>query len=261
MISKSVSDSLQMCTCLIFIAVSTFLTPTYSREKEGGVNGGGGNEIEALFKARSIELVDHILSFDQENIALLKFDIYELFATLHETGGLFVLCATGKDLESIRSENKMARVFNERPGTIFLNCNDYGRDEWRKKLDWNENENAIFILHECLRVMDFAGENNYGFSKNYLKASLTENKRYYQVLVQIIEDRNEKCKFSLKLKERSGAIVNLKLKGNAHTYFSKRYSFHSDTNIIPQILGRTTEDGKLASRELIAKIKELGCER
>jgi hypothetical protein len=176
---------LHFIVCILIIGLSSNLTVS-AREKMGGVNGGGGNEIESLFISKALEMSESLMNYDYESQKLLGFDPNELYVTLNDREGFYALCATGTELQKIQTENKMAMVFNEKPGTVYLNCTDFKLDQWKTILDLNNLAGSIFVLHESLRIMDLAGENNYGNSKNYIKAFKNKQKIYHEKILYFL---------------------------------------------------------------------------
>jgi hypothetical protein len=250
MFKKSIIGHLALMICLLSSGVIKNSTVF-----AGGTNGGGGNGTEALFKSKAIELSRHIMNFEEESQDALTFDPFLLYATLNDPTGFYVLCATDKELEHIRKENKMAYVFNEKPGTVFLNCFDYSDKDWERRLDWSQDENAIFILHESLRILDAPGENNYGHSKNYTKALIKENK--------INTDRIFKAAYSET--PARGCRLGIR-KDSVYLYVDNKvffsggpYEFSGTTEKISQIMHSSTKGGKIAYQELVKALKTTNC--
>jgi hypothetical protein len=250
--------------CLLIVGVSNISTAS-SKEKQGGVNGGGGNKVESLFKTKSLELASSLIEFDDESSSLLGFDTHALYASLNETGGFFALCATGERLAQIQKENKMARVFNETPGTVFLNCTDFSAQQWEEKLDWSNTANAIFLLHESLRIMDFAGEDNYGYSKNYIKGLKKENKKYYSLLLSLMsEGGSRKCSISLRTDRNSDDVFLFYYINKPNIYKSIYHGLYHSKNSITlseaEILNKSSARGKEINDALVAVLKKVDCE-
>jgi hypothetical protein len=238
----------------------------FAIEKMGGFNGGGGNAIEALFKVRALELSESLLSLNEESKKLLVFDPDALYSSLNETGGFFALCAKNNELKEIRNQNKMAMVFNDRPGTVFLNCNDYNAALWSKTLDLSTDSGAIFILHECLRIMDFAGENNYGYSKNYLKAMRSENLLNSNKLIKAMPEFVEspiKCHVVVE-RESDHKFMMVYIIYNQKRIFGKKYKYdvweEATEKFRYSILNQSSISGKTAHQDIITALKKFDCE-
>jgi hypothetical protein len=251
--------------CLILAGLSNLCT-VEARERMGGVNGGGGNFFEALFKTKAIELAANLLELTDGSKKQLGFDPDDLYASLNETGGFFAICAKGKELRQIKNENKMARVFNDKPGKVYLNCSDYSQKDWSAKLDLSNPASAVFILHESLRIMDFAGEDNYGFSKNYLKAKRSEDKFFDEKVRKYVRPSppsEQKCIIDI---DREGEVnseaVNIFYNGQsvfAHTY---NYTFKQgmEETFRSSIFNQSTLAGREAHQDLVSAMKKLECD-
>jgi hypothetical protein len=258
MLSRFNFRLLAISGCLLFGGVTNIST-SFAKEKDGGVNGGGGSKIESLFKTKALELSTSLMGFDKDSISTLGFDPNALFASLNETGGFFVLCAKDEKLKQIQTENKMARVFNEVPGSVFLNCTDFTTSQWEEKLNWEKLENAIFILHEALRVMDFAGEDNYGYSKNYINALKKEDQKYYNELISILNNEREHCDISINyhLTNTEVRFIYRKSSGSYQTLYSHTYYFQHFRE--EYLLNRSTEDGKKIYDIFVGLLKKVDC--
>jgi hypothetical protein len=232
-----------------------------SAVQAGGANGGGGHTIESLFKTRSLELSETLRTFNKESQAILGFEPEDLFKALNNKEGFFVLCATDEILGKIKKEDKMARVFNETPGTVYLNCTDYNYDQWKTRLDLSIVENAVFVLHEGMRVMDMAGENNYGYSKNYIEAANNEDKLNFNLLKNIFYQNSKNCYIEFDCREflfvEDYCKANLYLNGVQVS--TKMYSTDI-RNFRSQILNKSSKKGVEANADLVALIKKVQCE-
>jgi hypothetical protein len=263
MTTNSFSKKIALFCCLIILGVSNIQTAN-AREKMGGFNGGGGNSIESLFKTRALDLAQSLIELSDESKKLLGFDPDALYGSLNETGGFFVLCAAEDQLAEIQKQHKMAMVFNDLPGKVYLNCTDYQIKEWEQSLDLSNDANAIFILHEALRIMDFAGENNYGYSKNYLKALRNEEYVFYKKMLKfapVFPERSElNCKIYFMIND-DNIEVSLGYKGQ--DVFVKQYFI--DQGMIERpfrlsVINQSSSQGKMAYKDLVKVIKKLKCE-
>jgi len=255
-------NKLSIAVCLLIIVLSNFSTVS-ARERMGGVNGGGGNEVEALFKSKLLELSESLVDFKKDSQEMLGFDPNELYATLNETGGFFSLCATDEELLKIQTGQKMAMVFNDKPGIVYLNCTDYNTEQWKSKLDIDNIASGVFMLHEALRVMDFSGENNYGYSKNYIKAFKNEEKNNY-ALIQAAINNNTKngCKIFIEkglFDLAPNVTVSVKLDGNL--IFKKLTgSGRSSDDYKSALFNKHTDVFNEMSKVLISVLKNARCE-
>jgi hypothetical protein len=133
-----------------------------------GGSEGGGNLIESAFKSRALALVDSTIKFLEPAQERLKFDPYQLKAKLTVREGFMPLCADNATVA--RMKGKMAMVFADQPNVVRLDCTHYTTKQWQEILNSSKDEDAVFILHEALRVAGSKNENSYGDSSSYLRA-------------------------------------------------------------------------------------------
>jgi hypothetical protein len=264
MTTNSFSKKIALFCCLIILGVSNIQTAN-AREKMGGFNGGGGNSIESLFKTRALELAQSLIELSDESKKLLGFDPDALYGSLNETGGFFVLCAANDQLAEIQKQHKMAMVFNDLPGKVYLNCSDYKLREWQQALDISVDENAIFVLHESLRIMDFAGENNYGYSKNYIAAKKNEEHVFYKKMLKFAPVFPEYSQLNCRIYFMANMdSVDVSLSYNGQDVFVKRYNYVIDQTMEERfrqsVINQDSELGKTAYKDLVRVIKKLKCE-
>ncbi len=194
--------------CLYFLQLPNQFT--LKAASRGGVNGGGGTDIESLFKTRTIELTKSIAELEEKYRLMLRFSAEELYAAAVAESSFFIKCAPeeSEQLKTLKSKNKKAYVFNEEIDAVYLNCSDYKIEDWKKFTDINNNPgNAIFLLHELLRTTDTVNEDNYNYSKDYSKAYFAVkrdneakekelNLKFEQMLTKQVAANNMKCAFS-----------------------------------------------------------------
>lgn len=161
---------------------------------EGGATSGGGHQIEALFKARVLAIADELTHLSKNARANLKFDVNALVGVIAMPGAFKPICATGKTLRRVQAESKMARVFSENRNVVNLDCARYGLAEWRKILLSENPQDAVFPLHEALRVTGTVDENDYAPSASYLAAAQEEDRVARQVVRELSRYRyGDKC--------------------------------------------------------------------
>src|SRR5579871_6693352 len=79
----------------------------------GGNGSGGGNEIESMYKGRTLSTFKMLAGYPAAAQAELKFNLDEVSASLEVPGGFSPLCAPEELADKIHAEGKMARVYAE----------------------------------------------------------------------------------------------------------------------------------------------------
>ncbi|MEQ1663956.1 MAG: hypothetical protein ABL927_01115 [Bdellovibrionales bacterium] len=133
-----------------------------------GQEKGGGNMLEAAFKATAINLAQELELIPQTiRNTNLKFAPADLLAAAY---GIAPQCATGDDLRLLIRLKKLAYVKGEGT-TILLNCYEQAQEnlntDWQNLLTSIKNEtelstqSKVLVTHEVLRTIGAENENSY----------------------------------------------------------------------------------------------------
>lgn len=184
-------------TAVLFVAI----TQTHVlADDAGGNSGGGGHMIETGFKNKVLASSKALTQLSAKARQQLKFDADRMDTTLNMPGRFFALCATGSELQRVRSEQKMARVFEERPNTVYLNCADYSLTDWKKAFDSKDEKDQSFFVHEGLRLVPEENVNENDLSKSSsIKSALREHSKFVKEVVfeLVYSGKKSKCKVEL----------------------------------------------------------------
>lgn len=169
------SDAFKVLLSLSLVTFSSHTVYAAGGNGTGGGDAGGGNEIEAGFKAKLTNIAERALSMSPKQKEMLRFDTVTLHSTLTMPGGLRPICAIGPELVQIRALGKMAYVFNPSEKTIFLNCLNYSVTDWQRLFASEEPGAIVFFLHEGLRISpsgNLESDNDYTKSSSFTTALL-----------------------------------------------------------------------------------------
>jgi len=166
-----------------------------------GIERGGGHPLEAAFKASAINLAQELANIPKEIVhEHLRFHPSELFSAAAYVAN--PKCATGNDLEFLKSEMKLAYVKDS--NVVLLNCYKDSPTELILKPDWQDlldslishkqlsMNSKVFLAHEVLRTVGREGENSYQASGS-LAAMYFELRKFQSskilLMFNLFEDR------------------------------------------------------------------------
>lgn len=251
----------------------------FARDGEGGVHGGGGNEIESGFKTKVLSILKGLIESPPSAVKKLKFNPNQLATLLQQQGRFQPLCAKDKILDQLQRDKKMAMVFSDRLSIVNLDCEKYSRKTWKKLFESYAPENIVFFLHEALRVAGNENEDDYSVSSSYLeyrnemdiinKEKQAESDRIHQDAVMYISSllssnsANSRCELKTDYtwrEENCGHNVDYKIGNYPVTIRPKaHYEMYAESVLFVDGIevGRSNYKTKIVRRSPILSINDL----